>query len=71
MSFVVGINRTSRPNESYRVQTLIPFPLFFFFEWSHARSSSDCEIIDVVEQAKDDKLADKLYKETLRVLKLK
>lgn len=31
---------------------------------------SDCEINDVIELVKDEKLADKLYSETLRVLKL-
>lgn len=31
---------------------------------------SDCEINDVVEVAKDERLADKLYTETLRALKL-
>lgn len=31
---------------------------------------SDCERNDVVEMAKDDRLTDKLYTETLRALKL-
>lgn len=31
---------------------------------------SDCEVNDVVEMAKDEKLMEKLYVETLRVLKL-
>lgn len=31
---------------------------------------SDCEISDVTEVVKDERLADKLYTETLRVLKL-
>lgn len=31
---------------------------------------SDCEVNDVVEMAKDDRLTDKLYTETLRALKL-
>lgn len=31
---------------------------------------SDCEVNDVVELAKDERLADKLYTETLRALKL-
>jgi hypothetical protein len=32
--------------------------------------SSDCEVSDITELAKDDDLADKLYKETLRALKI-
>lgn len=31
---------------------------------------SDCQINDVIELAKDERLGDKLYMETLRVLKL-
>jgi hypothetical protein len=31
---------------------------------------SDCEVNDVVEMAKDEKLTEKLYEETLRALKL-
>jgi hypothetical protein len=49
---------------------LITFLISSIFS-SFSSLYSDCEIIDVVEQAKDEKLADKLYTETLRVLKLK
>lgn len=40
------------------------------FNFSFANYSSDCEQNDLVEVAKDEQMADKLYTETLRVLKL-
>lgn len=44
------------------------FPVSFNIPSSSVRS--DCEVNDVVEMAKDDRLTDKLYTETLRALKL-
>lgn len=40
------------------------------FNFSFAYYFSDCEQNDLVEVAKDEQMADKLYTETLRVLKL-
>lgn len=58
----------------FRIIFLKHFYLFYSHKWINIRLlclCSDCEVNEVTELAKDDQLADKLYSETLRALKLK
>lgn len=44
--------------------------LFSLYQCLFFLRCSDCEVNDVVEIAKDEKMTEKLYAETLRALKL-
>lgn len=60
---LIALHNTNFELRYYPMSPNLPF-LFF------SSSRSDCEVNDVIELAKDERLADKLYTETLRVLKL-